>query len=91
MAAQFNGDGRTAALAFQRVYNVVSKYGDEEAKNITCDVVAAMGPGFRGNVERACDAFERVMAMVVIAKSGKAVTGRLESTSRRYRIPEEGG
>ncbi|MCX7703977.1 MAG: hypothetical protein N2234_07785 [Planctomycetota bacterium] len=69
MAPSFNGDSRLAALAFQRLYAVVKKYGDEEGKLIACAIVSAMGEQFKGNIDAACEAFERVMAAVVISKS----------------------
>jgi len=79
MAAGFNGDGRLAAIAFQRIYNVVKKYEDEEGKLIASVIISAMGESFRGNIEAACEAFERVMAAVVISKSrGGKVTTHVE-------------
>jgi hypothetical protein len=69
MAPYFNGDSRLAAVAFQRIFNVVRKYGDEEGKQIACMIVSAMGEQFKGNIDAACEAFERIMAAVVISKS----------------------
>ena len=79
MAEGFKGDARRAALAFQRLYQVLRKYGDEEAKTAAADIVAAMGRDFRGDIGAACDAFERLVVAIVLAKSGKPITRRLDS------------
>lgn len=94
MAPSFNADGRLAALAFQRIYRTAKKYEDEEGKLIACAIVSAMGEGFKGNIEAACEAFERVMAAVVISKGrGERMTTRTEVTrqpsTHRLRIDGE--
>jgi len=79
MADGFKGDARRAALAFQRLYQVFRKYGDEEAKTAAAEIVAAMGRDFRGDIGAACDAFERLVVAIVLAKSGKPITRSLDS------------
>jgi hypothetical protein len=74
IAPGFNGDARLIAVAFQRLFSVIRKYDDDEAKSITKDIVIAMGPQLKGNVDSTCDAFERILASVVIAKRQKATT-----------------
>lgn len=74
IAPGFNGDARLAALAFQRLFTVIRKYDDDEAKSITKDIVVAMGPQLKGNIDNICEAFERILASVVIAKRTRATT-----------------
>jgi hypothetical protein len=74
IAPGFNGDARLAALALQRLFAVIRKYDDDEAKSVTKDIVVAMGPQMKGNVDNTCEAFERILASVVIAKRQKATT-----------------
>ncbi len=68
ISPSFNGDGRLAAVAYQKILSVVSRFDDEEAKMLARDVVTEMGPQFGGSVDRACEAFERICAAVIEAK-----------------------
>ena len=79
MAPAFKGDARRAALAFQRLHQVLRKYGDQEAKEAAAEIVAAMGQDFGGDIDAACNAFERLVVAIVLAKSGKPITRRIES------------
>jgi hypothetical protein len=90
IAPGFSGDPRLAAIAFQRLFTVIRKYDDDEAKSITKDIVIAMGPQLKGNVDNTCEAFERILASVIIAKRAKATT-KLEVAPPRLeeRAPSE--
>lgn len=79
MAPSFKGDARRAGLAFQRLYQVLRKYGDERAKNAAANIIAAMGPDFGGDINAVCNAFERLVVAIVLAKSGKPITRRIDS------------
>ncbi|MFH1421129.1 MAG: hypothetical protein ABIH42_00195 [Planctomycetota bacterium] len=71
LASGFNGDSRLAAVAFQRIFVVVRKYDDDDAKLMTKDIVVSMGSQFKGSVDLACEAFERILATIIIAKRTK--------------------
>jgi hypothetical protein len=90
IAPGFSGDPRLAAIAFQRLFTVIRKYDDDEAKSITKDIVIAMGPQLKGNVDNTCEAFERILASVIIAKRTRATT-KLEVVPPRLeeRAPSE--
>lgn len=68
IAPSFNGDGRLAAVAFERIWTVVSKFKDEEVKTLAGDIVFEMGGQFKGNLDRACETFERLYATIAQAK-----------------------
>ena len=68
IAPSFNGDGRLAAVAYQRIFSTVSRFQDEEAKMLARDIVAEMGPQFGGSVDKACEAFDRICSAITEAK-----------------------
>jgi hypothetical protein len=68
LAPSFNGDGRLAAVAYQRIVSTVSRFNDEEAKMLARDIVAEMGQQFGGSVDKACEAFERLCTAITEAK-----------------------
>lgn len=70
VAPSFNGDGRLAAVAFQRLHKMVSKHQDDEVKLLAGDIVAEMGPQFKGSLNMACEAFERIYGAIAAAKRG---------------------
>jgi len=72
IAPSFNGDGRLAAVAYQKILSVVCRFNDEEAKMLARDIVTEMGPQFGGSVEKACEAFERICTVVTEAKNTEA-------------------
>ena len=72
IAPSFNGDGRLAAVAYQKILSVVARFSDEESKMLARDIVTEMGPQFGGSVEKACEAFERICTTVTEAKQTEA-------------------
>ena len=64
----FNGDGRLAAVAFERIASIVARYDDDECKMLARDIVVEMGPQFAGSVEKACESFERLYVSIHATK-----------------------
>jgi hypothetical protein len=74
IAPTFNGDGRLAAVAFQKIAAEVRKHEDDGIKMLTRDIVIEMGLQFGGSVDKACEAFERIYATINMVKRNQSDT-----------------
>jgi hypothetical protein len=68
MAPHFNGDGRLAAQALRKVSMTIRQHSSEDAKDIARAIMIKMGPSFEGNINKACDALERILTSMVVKK-----------------------
>lgn len=78
MAPGFNGDGRLAAVALQRVSATLKSYDQAQAKTIARDIIVAMGPTFEGNVNKAVKALDRILSSMVIKSRGHGEAGEID-------------
>jgi hypothetical protein len=72
IAPNFNGDGRLAAVAYQRIASAVLKHKDDEVKMLARDIVVEMGPQFGGSVDGVCKAFERIYTTITMVKRNQS-------------------